>query len=53
MRLEQQIEAVVKIAKRSDAMLRLEEIATFMEQRTSYHDTHNRLVTIFLRKLEY
>ena len=24
-----------------------------MEQRTSYHDTHNRLVTIFLRKLEY
>ncbi|KAJ5111820.1 ATPase AAA-type [Penicillium alfredii] len=25
----------------------------FMEQRTSYHDTHNRLVTVFLRKLEY
>lgn len=24
-----------------------------MEQRTSYHNTHNRLVTIFLRKLEY
>ena len=24
-----------------------------MEQRTSYHDTHNRLVAIFLRKLEY
>ena len=24
-----------------------------MEQRTSYHDAHNRLVTIFLRKLEY
>ncbi|KAL6230603.1 hypothetical protein BDW75DRAFT_63288 [Aspergillus navahoensis] len=24
-----------------------------MEQRTSYHDTHNRLVTVFLRKLEY
>lgn len=24
-----------------------------MERRTSYHDTHNRLVTVFLRKLEY
>lgn len=24
-----------------------------MEQRTSYHDAHNRLVTVFLRKLEY
>lgn len=24
-----------------------------MEERTSYHDTHNRLVTISLRKLEY
>ena len=24
-----------------------------MEQRTSYHGAHNRLVTVFLRKLEY
>jgi hypothetical protein len=31
----------------------LDEADAFMEQRTSYHDTHNRLVTVFLRKLEY
>lgn len=24
-----------------------------MERRTSYHDGHNRLLTVFLRKLEY
>lgn len=24
-----------------------------LEQRKSYHDTHNRLVTVVLRKLEY
>ncbi|GLA10219.1 hypothetical protein AnigIFM60653_002096 [Aspergillus niger] len=51
--LEQQLEAVFKIAKHFDTMLRLDEIAAFMEQRTSYHDTQNPLVTIFLRKLEY
>ncbi|KAI3052386.1 hypothetical protein CBS147353_11550 [Aspergillus niger] len=50
--LEQQLEAVFKIDRQFDAMLRLGEIATFMEQRASYHDTQNPLVTIFLRKLE-
>lgn len=34
-------------------MLLLDEADAFIEQRTSYHNTHNRLVTIFLRKLEY
>lgn len=34
-------------------MLLLDEADAFMDQRTSYHDTHNRLVTVFLRKLEY
>ena len=34
-------------------MLLLDEADAFMEQRTSYPDTHNRLATVFLRKLEY
>jgi hypothetical protein len=34
-------------------VLLLDEADAFMEQRTSYHDAHNRLVTVFLRKLEY
>ncbi|KAI2735150.1 hypothetical protein DTO013E5_9491 [Penicillium roqueforti] len=51
--LEQQLETVFKIAKHFNAVLLLDEADAFMEQRTSYHDTHNRLVTIFLRKLEY
>ncbi|KAK9847085.1 AAA+ ATPase domain [Penicillium brevicompactum] len=51
--LEQQLETVFKIAKHFNAVLLLDEADAFMEQRTSYHDTHNRIVTIFLRKLEY
>ncbi|KAJ5991642.1 hypothetical protein N7522_011849 [Penicillium canescens] len=51
--LEQQLETVFKIAKHFKAVLLLDEADAFMEQRTSYHDTHNRLVTVFLRKLEY
>ncbi|KAJ5873293.1 ATPase AAA-type core [Penicillium solitum] len=51
--LEQQLETVFKIAKHFNAVLLLDEADAFMEQRTSYHDAHNRLVTIFLRKLEY
>ncbi|KAJ5086722.1 hypothetical protein NUU61_008029 [Penicillium alfredii] len=51
--LEQQLETVFKIAKHFNAILLLDEADAFMEQRTSYHDTHNRLVTVFLRKLEY
>jgi hypothetical protein len=51
--LEQQLEIIFKIAKHFNAVLLLDEADAFMEQRTSYHDTHNCLVTIFLRKLEY
>ncbi|KAJ5135366.1 uncharacterized protein N7515_004644 [Penicillium bovifimosum] len=49
--LEQQLETVFKIAQHFKAVLLLDEADAFMEQRTSYHDTHNRLVTVFLRKL--
>ena len=34
-------------------MLLLDEADAFIEQHISYYNTHNRLVTIFLRKLEY
>ncbi|OQD95766.1 hypothetical protein PENVUL_c105G04986 [Penicillium vulpinum] len=51
--LEQQLETVFKIAKHFNTVLLLDEADAFMEQRTSYHDAHNRLVTISLRKLEY
>ncbi|KZF22636.1 hypothetical protein L228DRAFT_131240 [Xylona heveae TC161] len=51
--LEQQLENIFKISKHFNAVLLLDEADAFMEQRTSYHDTHNRLVTVFLRKLEY
>ncbi|KAI3226519.1 hypothetical protein DTO012A9_5567 [Penicillium roqueforti] len=51
--LEQQLKTVFKIAKHFNAVLLLDEADAFIEQRTSYHDTHNRLMTIFLRKLEY
>ncbi|KAI2706541.1 hypothetical protein CBS147372_452 [Penicillium roqueforti] len=36
-----------------EAVLLLDEADAFMEQRTSYHDTHNRLVAVFLRRIEY
>ncbi|KAJ6112321.1 hypothetical protein N7523_008382 [Penicillium sp. IBT 18751x] len=51
--LEQRLESIFQIAKHFDAVLLLDEADAFMEQRKSYHDTHNRLVTVFLRKLEY
>ena len=51
--LEQQLEQIFRIAKYFNAVLLLDEADAFMEQRTSYHGTHNRLVTVLLRKLEY
>ncbi|KAJ5438125.1 uncharacterized protein N7458_009123 [Penicillium daleae] len=51
--LKQQLETVFKIAKHFNTVLLLDEADAFIEQRTSYYDNHNRLVTIFLRKLEY
>jgi methylphosphotriester-DNA--protein-cysteine methyltransferase len=40
--LEQRLESIFKIAKHFDAVLLLDEADAFMEQRKSYHDTHNR-----------
>jgi ATPase family associated with various cellular activities (AAA) len=43
----------LKIAKHFNAILLLDEADSFMASRTALNDNHNRLVTIFLRKLEY
>lgn len=51
--LESQLEVIFKIAKHFQAILLLDEADAFMAKRTTLHDSHNRLVTIFLRKLEY
>ncbi|KAK2752220.1 hypothetical protein FQN54_008152 [Arachnomyces sp. PD_36] len=44
---------IFKIAKHFNAVLLLDEADVFMECRTSYHDSHNQLLIVFLRKLEY
>ncbi|KAI2681206.1 hypothetical protein DTO013E5_9139 [Penicillium roqueforti] len=51
--LESQLEIIFKIAKHFNAFLLLDEADAFMASRTELHDNHNRLVTVFLRKLEY
>ncbi|KAI1932539.1 hypothetical protein LOZ66_006834 [Ophidiomyces ophidiicola] len=51
--LDLTLDRIFKIARHFDAVLLLDEADVFMEKRSSYHDGHNRLVTIFLRKLEY
>ncbi|OQD78753.1 hypothetical protein PENANT_c084G10035 [Penicillium antarcticum] len=51
--LESQLEIIFKIAKHFNAILLLDEADAFMASRTELHDSHNRLVTVFLRKLEY
>ncbi|CRL30762.1 ATPase, AAA-type, core [Penicillium camemberti] len=51
--LKQQLKIVFKIAKHFNTVLLLDEADAFIEQHISYYNTHNRLVTIFLRKLEY
>lgn len=51
--LESQLEAIFRIAKHFNAVLLLDEADAFMASRIALHDNHNRLVTIFLRKLEY
>ncbi|OKL55252.1 hypothetical protein UA08_09481 [Talaromyces atroroseus] len=44
---------IFKIATRLNAILLIDEADVFMEKRSSYQTNHNRLVTIFLRKMEY
>ncbi|OAX78485.1 hypothetical protein ACJ72_07209 [Emergomyces africanus] len=51
--LDVTLDRIFKIARHFNAILLLDEADVFMEKRSAYHDGHNRLVTIFLRKLEY
>jgi SpoVK/Ycf46/Vps4 family AAA+-type ATPase len=51
--LETTLGRIFEIARRLNAILLIDEADVFMEKRSSYQTHHNRLVTIFLRKLEY
>ncbi|KAL2866155.1 uncharacterized protein BJX67DRAFT_372805 [Aspergillus lucknowensis] len=51
--LEAQLDTIFKVAKYFNVVLLLDKVDAFMEQHTSYLDTHNCLLTIFLWKLEY
>ncbi|KKZ65599.1 hypothetical protein EMCG_08563 [[Emmonsia] crescens] len=53
LKLDLTLDRIFKIARHFNAILLLDEADVFMEKRSAYHDSHNRLVTIFLRKLEY
>ena len=52
-KLDVALDRIFKTAKHADAILLIDEADVFMENRSSYNSSHNRLVTIFLRKLEY
>jgi SpoVK/Ycf46/Vps4 family AAA+-type ATPase len=51
--LERKLDHIFKVANHCNAVLLLDEADAFTERRTSLHGAHNRLVTVFLRKLEY
>jgi hypothetical protein len=51
--LESQLKTIFKIAKHFNAILLLDKADAFIASRTKLYNSHNRLVTIFLRKLEY
>ncbi|KAJ5654994.1 ATPaseAAA-typecore [Penicillium lividum] len=51
--LDKQLKRIFKIAKHFDAILLLDEADAFMERRIASLGGHNRLVTVFLRNLEY
>ncbi|KAJ5655018.1 ATPaseAAA-typecore [Penicillium lividum] len=51
--LDQQLKRIFKIAKHFDAVLLLDEADAYMERRIASYGGHNRLVTVFLRNLEY
>lgn len=53
LQLEMTLDWIFKIAKHLNAILLIDEADVFMENRASFHGNHNRLVTVFLRKLEY
>ncbi|KAJ6114474.1 hypothetical protein N7486_000252 [Penicillium sp. IBT 16267x] len=51
--LDKQLKRIFKIAKQFDAVLLLDEADAYMERRIASYGGHNRLVTVFLRNLEY
>ncbi|RAL09439.1 ATP-binding protein, partial [Aspergillus homomorphus CBS 101889] len=53
LQLDMTLDRIFKIAKRLNTILLVDEADVFMEKRASYQGSHNRLVTVFLRKLEY
>ncbi|CEL09514.1 hypothetical protein ASPCAL12649 [Aspergillus calidoustus] len=53
LQLDMTLDRIFKIAKRLNTVLLVDEADVFMEKRASYQGSHNRLVTVFLRKLEY
>lgn len=52
-KLDKTLDRIFRIAKHFNAVLLVDVPDVFMERRSDYLDSHNRLVTIFLRKLEY
>lgn len=53
MQLDITLDRIFRIAKHLNTILLIDEADVFMENRSSYQSSHNRLVTVFLRKLEY
>ncbi|KAL4759751.1 ATP-binding protein [Aspergillus foveolatus] len=53
LQLEMTLDRIFKIAKRLNTILLIDEADVFMENRVLHQGSHNRLVTVFLRKLEY
>ncbi|KAL3435023.1 hypothetical protein BDV09DRAFT_204344 [Aspergillus tetrazonus] len=51
--IEQALQGMLTLAARWNAILLLDEADVFMEQRSSHELDRNRMVTIFLRMLEY
>lgn len=51
--LDATLDRIFKIAQSLKAILLIDEADAFMETRLVHHNIHNRIVSIFLRKLEY
>ncbi|RSL63257.1 hypothetical protein CEP54_005304 [Fusarium duplospermum] len=51
--IERRLRLVFKLAKTWDAIVLLDECDVFLQERTSNELTHNEIVALFLRELEY
>jgi SpoVK/Ycf46/Vps4 family AAA+-type ATPase len=51
--IDKQLETILGLAKRWDAVLLLDEAEVFLQQRTTTDINRNKLVGVFLRQLEY